>query len=134
MLLVFNCSFWRAITVNHLILRTTNVKMFEKMELDHTWLFTTTATSFFLLPIDSKKFTQKLYIKQNSQFKAPLEQVILIEHLCLQNSCLSGNPEIKTVSLETAQDLLHMKKMSKESSRMPQSDPTNRLPTTWHFL
>lgn len=97
--------------------------MFEKMEFDHVWLFTTTATYFFLLPMDLKKCTQKLYTKQNSQFKAPLEQGILIEHLCLHNSCLSGNPKInKNCLIRNCTRSSTHEKMSKESSRKPQTD------------
>lgn len=65
-------------------------------------------TPFFLPEIWRKAL--KNGTPNNSQFKAPLKQMILIEHLCLYNSCLSRNPEIKTVSLETAQNLLHKKK------------------------
>lgn len=74
-------------------------KKFEETEFDHIRLFTTTVTYSFLPPIDLKKGTQKRYTKQNSQFKASLQQVILIEHLCLHNSCLSRNPEINKICI-----------------------------------
>lgn len=92
MLLVFNCSFWSAIAVNHLVLCTTDVKKIEKMEFDHILLFTATATYF--PPTFEERHSKTVHQTEFSVQSPFRASDFNWAFMSSQHSCLSGNPQI----------------------------------------
>lgn len=123
-MLQFNSNCSSKTTINHLVLCTIHA---QKIWRNGVWPHMIIYYYSHLLLSSSHRFEERhsknWYTKHNSQFKAPLEQVILIEHLCLHNSCLSRNPEINKncIIRNCARSSTH-EKMSKESSRKRQTD------------